>query len=272
MLSGVMSSGRAKPGTALAGVRSSGRAKPGTTPAGMRWSIVIPVKRLALAKTRLSAALAGSTPDNLLPADQAAADQPAAEDQLPANGRIALAMASDTVCAALASTSVADIVVVTDDRLAAATLSALGARVVPDAPDDGLNAALRYGAGLAVVHRPDAAVAALSADLAALRPGELTEALEQATGYRRAFVADVQGTGTTLLSALPGHDLEPRFGIGSARAHRRHGAHLLAGDWPTLRRDVDTPADVAVAARLGLGPATAAQLAVLAPGLVACAC
>ena len=272
MLGGVRSSGRAKPGTALAGVRSSGRAKPGTALAGVRWSIVIPVKRLSLAKTRLSAALTGSTPDDLLIASPPSADQPAAQDWLPANGRIALAMASDTVCAALASASVADVIVVTDDRLAAATLSALGARVVPDAPDDGLNAALRYGAGLAAVHRPDAAVAALSADLAALAPGELTEALEQATGHGRAFVADVQGSGTTLLSALPGHDLDPRFGIGSAHTHRLHGAHPLEGDWPTLRRDLDTPADLAVAARLGLGPATAAQLALLAPELVSCAC
>lgn len=161
---------------------------------------------------------------------------------------------------------------VTDDRLAAATLSALGARVVPDVPDDGLNAALRYGAGLAAAHRPDAAVVALSADLAALRPSELTAALEQAAGHARAFVADAQGTGTTLLSALPGHDLEPRFGIGSARAHSRHGAHALEGDWPTLRRDLDTPADLAVAACLGLGPATAAQLVLLAPELLARAC
>lgn len=253
-------------------MRSSGRAKPGTPLAGVRWSIVIPVKRLSLAKTRLSAALAASTPDNLLLTSSGSADQPVPEDRLPANGQIALAMASDTVCAALASASVADVIVVTDDQLAAATLSALGARVVPDAPDDGLNAALRYGAELAALHRPDAAVAALSADLAALAASELTDALVKATGHPRAFVADAQGTGTTLLSALPGHDLEPRFGIASALAHRRHGAHALDGDWPTLRRDLDTPADVAVAARLGLGPATAAQLAKLAPGLVACAC
>ena len=239
---------------------------------GVRWSIVIPVKRLSLAKTRLSAALTGGTRDDPLIASPLSADQPIAADRLPANGRIALAMASDTLCAALASASVSDVVVVTDDRLAAATLSALGARVVPDAPDDGLNAALRYGAALAAAHRPDAAIAALSADLAALRPDELTDALEEAAEHERAFVADVQGSGTTLLSALPGHDLEPRFGVGSAQAHRRHGAQPLEGSWPSLRRDLDTPADLAVAARLGLGPATATQLALLAPELVPCAC
>lgn len=235
------------------------------------WSLVIPVKRLSLAKTRLSAVLTDSTRDDLL-IDSRTAEQPTAAGRLPANGRIALAMASDTVCAALASASVASVVVVTDDRLAAETLAALGARVVPDAPDDGLNAALRYGAGLAARHRPADGVGALSADLAALRPDELTDALQQAAGHGRAFVADTVGTGTTLLSALPGHSLDPRFGIGSARAHLRYGAHALGGTWPSLRRDLDTPADLAIAARMGLGPATAEQLALLAPELASCAC
>lgn len=236
------------------------------------WSIVIPVKRLSLAKTRLSAALAGSTSDTLLIDSAPSASLLPEGEWLPANGRIALAMASDTVCAALASNIVASVVVVTDDRLAADTLSALGAQVVPDAPDDGLNAALRYGAELAAPQRPDAGVAALSADLAALRPAELTDALTWAAEHTRAYVSDVQGTGTTLLSALPGHDLEPRFGAGSAQAHRRYGAHPLDGQWASLRRDLDTPSDVAAAARLGLGPATATELALLAPDLVSCAC
>ncbi|MGW4498871.1 hypothetical protein ACWENR_09660, partial [Micromonospora sp. NPDC004336] len=36
------------------------------------------------------------------------------------------------------------------------------------------------------------------------------------------------------------------------------GALALAGVWPSLRRDVDTADDLAAAARLGLGPTTAA--------------
>lgn len=236
------------------------------------WSVVIPVKRLSLAKTRLSAALAVSTRPDLLVENPPSTDQPPAGAWLPANGRIALAMASDTVRAALASTMVAAVLVVTDDSLAADTLSALGAQVVPDAPDDGLNAALRYGAAQAAVQRPELGVVALSADLAALRPEELTQALTQALAHRRAFVADGQGTGTTLLTALPGHGLDPRFGPGSAAEHSRHGAHPLDGALPGLRRDLDTPADIAIGARLGLGPSTAAQLAVLAPELVSCAC
>lgn len=211
------------------------------------WSIVIPVKRLSLAKSRLSTVFG------------------------PANSRVALAMASDTVGAALACASVATVLVVTDDQLAAGTLSAVGALVVPDAPDDGLNAALRYGSQAASALRPDDGVAALSADLAAMRPEELTAALHQAASHPRAFLADVETTGTTLLSALPGHNLEPRFGPDSALAHLRSGAHPLDGAWPGLRRDLDTPSDLSAAVRLGLGPATAAELAVLAPDLDCCA-
>jgi 2-phospho-L-lactate guanylyltransferase len=35
----------------------------------------------------------------------------------------------------------------------------------------------------------------------------------------------------------------------------------LAGAWPSLRRDVDTPADLAAAVRLGVGAHTRAALA-----------
>jgi len=46
------------------------------------------------------------------------------------------------------------------------------------------------------------------------------------------------------------------FGVGSAEAHRASGAIELIGDWPSLRCDVDTEADLAVAAQLGLGART----------------
>lgn len=236
------------------------------------WSLVIPVKRLYLAKTRLSATLTGDPRVNLLDEHSATVGQPPDGDRLPANGRIALAMASDTVRAALACSLVASVLVVTDDLLAAGTLTALGARVVPDTPDDGLNAALRYGAQAARAQCPAGGVAALSADLAALRSDELAEALARAESHPRAFVADAAGSGTTLLCATPDYALDPRFGDDSARAHLRSGAQALDGTWPSLRRDLDTPQDLAIAARLGLGPSTAAQVAVLMPALDHCAC
>jgi 2-phospho-L-lactate/phosphoenolpyruvate guanylyltransferase len=42
--------------------------------------------------------------------------------------------------------------------------------------------------------------------------------------------------------------LDPWFGSGSVAAHARVGAVCLIGDWPTLRRDVDTAGDLAIAA------------------------
>lgn len=210
----------------------------GGTLAGDRvsWSIVVPVKRLAAAKTRLL--LAGQ-----------------------ARSGLALAFACDTVAAALACPAVTVVVAVTSDRRAAHELTGIGAHVVPDGPDAGLNAALEYGARAAREHGPDHAVAALSADLPALRPGELQRALSVASTHLRAFVADVTGSGTTLLACLPSVELRPEFGRGSAQRHRRSGAYAIEDSrLQSLRQDVDTAADLRAAAALGLGPRTNALL------------
>jgi 2-phospho-L-lactate guanylyltransferase len=145
---------------------------------------------------------------------------------------------------------------VADDPAAARAATSLGARVVPDRPGAGLNAALRFGAdAVAGYDRPRAA---LAADLPALRPDELTTALSLA--WRRSFVADAEGSGTVLLAAPPGVPLDPRFGAGSAAAHAASGADALTGDWPGLRRDVDTPADLRAVLELGAGPYTSAVI------------
>jgi 2-phospho-L-lactate/phosphoenolpyruvate guanylyltransferase len=200
------------------------------------WAVVVPVKPLAAAKTRLRKTTVGVPHD-----------------------RLVLALAQDTVGAALACPLVAEVLVVTDDPVAAAALARLGARTVADEPDAGLNAAVSYGA--AVVARPGRWVAALTADLPALRPVELAAALRAAASAgERGFVPDAAGTGTTLLVTPPGVALDPRFGPGSAASHLAFGAGRLDGDWPSLRRDVDTHDDLAEAARLGLGPHTGATV------------
>jgi 2-phospho-L-lactate guanylyltransferase len=201
--------------------------------------VVVPVKRLGVAKSRLYAV-----------------GRPRPEHE-----ELALSLALDTVGAALRTPSVARVVVVTDDPAAAAAVSAAGAVVVPDEPDAGLNPALAHGAGRAARLGPADGVALLSADLPALRPAELDAALAAAAGFPRAFVPDADGTGTTLLATAPGLPVLPRYGRGSAAAHRDTGAVELGGEWPSLRHDVDTAADLAAAAELGLGPATAAWTA-----------
>jgi 2-phospho-L-lactate guanylyltransferase len=209
----------------------------------LRWSVVVPAKRLAVAKTRLRPLTAGSG--------------------TPHAGWV-LALLADTVAAAAASEAVDDVVVVTDDPRAAAVVRGLGARTVPDEPDRGLNPALAHGARAA----GGPAVAALSSDLPALRTAELTAALAAAARTApRCFVADAAGTGTTLLTAA-GVPLDPHFGRGSAAAHRAAGAARLTGDWPGLARDVDTAEDLRAALALGLGPRTAALLAPSGDGTV----
>ena len=197
------------------------------------WVLVVPVKRLASAKTRL-AALAG-----------------------PLRPELALGFAADTVRAALACPPVAGVVVVTDEPAARSELTALGALVVPDEPDAGLNPALAYGAGRARKARPGASLGALAADLPALRPAELAIALDAAATRDHVLVPDAAGTGTTLLTARAPADLRPAFGPGSRAAHLAAGAVDLAGlGLESLRRDVDTERDLRAALRLGVGPRT----------------
>lgn len=211
----------------------------------MQWTLVIPLKPLARAKSRLS----DTAGDGLRPG-------------------LALAFAQDTVAAALACQAVRDVAVVTDDALAGRELAALGARIVADEPGGGLNAALRHGAAAVRVSRPESAVAALNADLPALRAAELAWVLDAAAEFPRAFLPDAAAIGTTLLTAREGRELRPAFGTDSRARHRASGAHELVLDAvDSVRQDVDTGEDLRAALALGVGPHTAAAAAgLLIPG------
>ncbi|MEU4091931.1 2-phospho-L-lactate guanylyltransferase [Streptomyces sp. NPDC026673] len=204
----------------------------------MEWSLVVPLKPLAAAKSRLAEAVG------------------------PVRPGLALAFAQDTVAAALACEAVRNVTVVTDDPLASAALSALGARIRADSPAAGLNAALRHGADAVRARHPGAAVAALNADLPALRPAELAAVLRAAARRPgRAFLADAAGIGTTLLAATAGIPLVPAFGGPSRARHRASGAReIVLPDVDSVRRDVDTGEDLAAALALGVGPRTRALL------------
>lgn len=159
------------------------------------------------------------------------------------------AFARDAIAAARQS-ALAEVVVVGDP-----SLGDLGLTVLPDS-GGGLNAALRAAARIAA----GGPVAAMLADLPCLRTEELDAALGSALeSGERCFVADAAGTGTTLLVA-PAGDLDPRFGVDSARRHFESGARALSDPLPTLRQDVDTAEDLARAVRLGVGLGTAALL------------
>ncbi|SDZ33832.1 2-phospho-L-lactate guanylyltransferase [Herbiconiux ginsengi] len=218
------------------------------------WTVVVPVKGTAAGKTRMAPGL----------------------DQ---RQRMLLveAFALDAVSALSASALVDRVIVVTD---AAAELSgslrALGADIVAD-PGAGLNAAVAAGIEAARATRAaraeavdgraaatsgvDAgvAVAALLGDLPCLVTADVDDALTRASAHPLAVVPDAEGGGTTLITALPGIALVPRFGVGSAARHAAAG-HVVLDVPPasTLRLDVDTEEDLAAALSRGVGPHTRA--------------
>jgi len=207
--------------------------------------LIVPMKPPRAGKSRLRGALA-------YPAD----DERHAE--------LVLALATDTLSAVISATGVRRVLVVATDPHTLDDLRLLGVEIVRQPPFaatglDGLNAALRHGESVLRADDPGSVVGALQADLPALRAEELDAALAEAAG-RRAFTADRQGTGTTLLLSSPGGPLDPRFGVGSAYAHTQSGAFPLRLDAPSLRSDVDTPGDLTHACGLGVGKHTSVIL------------
>jgi 2-phospho-L-lactate guanylyltransferase len=197
-----------------------------------RFAVVVPVKRTALAKSRL--AVLGEEPRR----------------------RLATAFALDTVAAVLSCQLVGRVLVVTDDHELAVPLRGLGAEVVPDGAS-GLNESLVQAA--AEMHRRQEAVqlAVVCSDVPALRPEELALALDAADPAGMSFVADEQRVGTTALMAPTLADFRPTFGNGSRQEHLASGAFEVGGvDVPGLRRDVDDPQDLTAALRLGVGVQT----------------
>src|SRR5437764_1418696 len=147
---------------------------PDVTSDAQPWAVVVPVKRLELAKTRLSV-----------------------EPEL--RRELALAMATDTVLACLHTGGVVEVVVVTDDDVAGPAMRALGASVVPDEPDAGLNPALVHGRNFVRGRQASVATALVSSDLPSLTPAALRSLLDRAGSLEMGCVADAAGTGTTLL-------------------------------------------------------------------------
>jgi 2-phospho-L-lactate guanylyltransferase len=198
-----------------------------------RFALLVPVKPTARAKSRLA---------------------PLGDE---ARRALVAAFAADTVAAALDSSMVEVVLVVTDDHRLAAVLGGLGAHVMPDGAVDDLNASLVQAAAEAHRRWPNLRPAAICADLPALEPAELDVALEVAAGHPAAFTADTDGVGTTMVAAATRDDFTPLFGPGSREAHLVEGAHeIVEVAVPTLRRDVDTPTDLAEALTLGVGPRT----------------
>ncbi|OUZ10105.1 2-phospho-L-lactate guanylyltransferase [Aeromicrobium sp. PE09-221] len=185
--------------------------------AGPRWTVIVPVKPFDRAKSRLAlepdrrARLARRFTDHVL-------------------GELRRIPAVETVVVVGIAHPAADIGLADPGTMAAA---------------------VDRGRSWAAAHRAEYPIAVIPADLPALTAATLGAALDAASGHRRAFMPDRSGEGTTLLTSSSPAELAASYGPGSADAHRLLGLVEITGDWPGLRDDVDTLADLERVARQG---------------------
>jgi 2-phospho-L-lactate guanylyltransferase len=215
---------------------------PGTSTTHV-WSVIVPVKLLADAKSRLHV------------------DHGRAE--------LALAFFSDVLTAVRAAQDVAQVIVVGDEPAVHDMVQHSAdprVHLLPQGETPGLNPAIRHAASQLPPYSP---VAVIASDLPCLDGATVSMVLQQASAYPRAFVTDAQGIGTTMIFQKDGSSLEPAFGTRSRARHRQLGYLELPAEasyreddtarqrWARARRDVDTAVDLWDAARIGVGPATA---------------
>jgi 2-phospho-L-lactate/phosphoenolpyruvate guanylyltransferase len=194
------------------------------------WRVLIPVKALAEAKTRI----------DLDPQTRA---------------YLALAMCRDVVAAVISAPNVDQVQVISTDPRVAAAVRPLGADLwAMPVGVRGLNEELATALAGLPAYR---GVAMLMADLPCLTSDLVAEILDAAPLTRASFVSDLADQGTTMLLHPPGIRVAPRFGHRSAIAHGDI-ATRLSGErsWVGARRDVDTMDDLASVAQLGCNPVT----------------
>ncbi len=196
------------------------------------WGVVLPVKGGPDAKSRLEPGL---------------------------RAHVALAIALDTIAAAIDTVGPERVVVVTADAMSADAASRLGPiHLVPDA-GRGLDAAAASGIR-ALQATGVRAGAVLLADHPCLVPGDLREALAQGAAHRYAVVPDWEGSGTAMLMTTDPAAFVSSFGPGSAARHEALGATRLDLPLESLRVDVDDEESLASAVRIGVGPRTRTAL------------
>jgi 2-phospho-L-lactate/phosphoenolpyruvate guanylyltransferase len=185
---------------------------------------VLPVKRFADAKQRLSTGLAPGT-----------------------RRALAEAMLTDVLVALRRTEGLDEVVVVTAEPVAEALALGYGARVVSDTREAGQSPAAQLG--LDAVEGADV-VLLVPGDCPALDPAQLTALLRSVEPAPSVvLVPDRHGTGTNGLVLHPPSAIEPSFGPGSRDRHtalaEEAGASLRVEEMPSLVLDVDTPDDLA---------------------------
>jgi 2-phospho-L-lactate guanylyltransferase len=194
--------------------------------------VLVPLKRLDAAKSRLASALS------------------VAERR-----RLMAAMVAHVVRTALAA-DVGRVALVSSDPAAPELAGRLGIAFVSDA-------GLPWNPGLAHARMqlpaPAAAVLYLAGDLPLVEAGDIA-ALLDAGQNGTVVVGRAHDGGTNALWVCPAAALEPAFGTPeSAAVHAAHaeecGLEVVVLDRPGIAHDIDTPADLARARSLAWGPA-----------------
>lgn len=200
------------------------------------WAVVIPVKRWAMAKSRVG---------GLRSADRR---------------ELAAALAHDVIRTVCATPAVARCVVVGPDEVVWELRHCVGAGAVLGVEEgqqqsaDPLNTALRQGrdAALSAGYRQ---IAMIMADMPALTVSGLTAFLQMMPTTGVGVVRDKSRSGTTILAGRVGDTVRPAFGPDSANRHIAGGAIDLTPSCDSgLRIDVDTWADLVAVQRFA-GPA-----------------
>jgi len=208
----------------------------------MKISILVPIKRLDISKQRLSSVLS-----------------------VAARKALVIAMAHDVMTALTEAKSVAEIVVVTCDPVAASVARPFGARILTEGADDGHSHAIRTGVeALRDAGAED--VMTVPIDVPLVTAQEIDTVADnhpRKPGFSIVPARDRFGS-NCILSSPPGI-VQPMFGPGSFESHcaaaRSAGAEVRILELPGLGLDIDTPEDIEAFMRIGQGTHTAAIVA-----------
>ena len=161
---------------------------------------------------------------------------------------LAMELAKNTLSTALSVLSTPSLVhVVTSDPEITHWAEDRGMTVVREGRPIGMNAAGSLGRRRALASNPRSPIAVVVADLPELSVGDLTQiAAEHDDRQVPLFVPDQNGDGTTCL--IHGPRVRPGLGFGrrSADLHLRLGYAAAQRPMRGLRRDLDTPSDLAM--------------------------
>jgi len=211
------------------------------------WAVV-PVKPFAEAKRRLA--------NDLRPVDRRA---------------LVAAMLADVLQVLRRAEGLEGVLVVTRGHEEAAMTASLGATILEERDEAGLNAALEQAARH-LVEAGAKGMMVVPGDVPALKLNEVEAVLEGhlSGDALTTIVADRHGRGTNCLACTPVERCMPRFGVESFLAHRSladdGGGEVRVLELPGLQFDIDTMADLQEAMEQPLGHRTRRVLTSLGLG------